>query len=120
MQMAADPKVRWLRAIPVFLLMFALLGASYACAAMMPSPSETHPCCPKSGHSSSGKCELMGCFSTTPVLLSIPVDTTIDLAVVGPVSNPAPVADAPERRSMETTFSRPPDDLYLIQRRFLL
>ena len=62
----------------------------------------------------------MGCFSTTPVLLSIPVDTTIDLAVVGPVPNPAPVADSLERRAMETALSKPPDPLYLFHQQFLL
>jgi hypothetical protein len=120
MQNAAASKVRWFRATSVVLLLFALLCASYACAAMPPSPSAAHPCCPKSGHSSSGSCESMGCFSTTPVLLSIPVDTTIDLAVVGPVSNPVPVEYSLERRAMETARSSQPGPLYLIHQLFLL
>jgi hypothetical protein len=121
MQNSADPRVRWPRAISVLLLLFVLLYASFACAAMTPGPSASaHPCCPKSGHSNSGNCETMGCFSTIPVLLSILVDMSIDLAVVGPVASPAPVADSLSQRVTETALSYPPDQLYLIHHRFLI
>ena len=62
----------------------------------------------------------MGCLSTIPVLLSIPVDTSIDLAVVGPVAVPASAGSSLPRRMMDRALSRPPDHLYLTHHRFLI
>src|SRR5262245_48396851 len=85
-----SPRPKWSRAFSVLLLLFVLVSASYACAAMPPAPlTAAHPCCPKSNHPNPDNCEIVGCLSTMPVLVSAPVDQSFDVAPAIPLSGPA-------------------------------
>jgi len=105
----------------VFLLLFALLSAAYACAAMPPAPlAVAHPCCPKSGHPTTDNCQNAGCLSTAPLVLSVPSGMNLESAVQAPPVHHGLVGYLLPDRIAETVSDGPNPELYLIHRQFLI
>jgi len=94
MRNIAHPVAKAPTGILVLLLIFVLLSASFACAAMAPGPvAPAHPCCPKSRQSDSDHCGKTGCISTVPVLKQASITSAIDSPVAA-LADSAPVADS--------------------------
>jgi hypothetical protein len=94
MRNIAHTVAKALTGIPVLLLIFVLLSASFACAAMAPGlAAPAHPCCPKSHQSDSDHCGKTGCISTVPGLKQASITSAIDSPVAA-LADSAPVADS--------------------------
>ena len=94
MRNIAHTVAKALTGIPVLLLIFVLLSASFACAAMAPGlAAPAHPCCPKSRQSDSDHCGKTGCISTIPVVQQASITSAIDSPVAA-LADSAPVADS--------------------------
>ena len=109
-----------MRILSTLVLLFALVAASIACAAITSTPTAPqHPCCPQSKHPGSDGCAKIDCIGTAAALVSNSV--TLPAPELGILhSHTAEEAPPPEWINQPALLCPPDFTLFLTHHQLLI